>query len=205
MTTDFQNGSDESAISGERTDSIPKIYPITLKISLGALMTALVTVATMILSIPIPQTSGYFNFGDSMIFITAILLGAYVGGFAGGFGAGLADLLLGYTVYAPITLIVKGLEGLLVGFIYQMLKTRNKEGKKFFYKIVAVICGAIIMVAGYFFAEFFILGLGWAAAAELIPNLLQVGLGGVVAVPIAELLEKIPILESLNELKSETA
>jgi len=95
------------------------ITPLTL--ATAAVFTALVCVATMIFSIYVPATEGFFNIGESMIFITAILFGPVAGAFAGGVGSALADILLGFGHYAPGTLIIKACEGAIVG----MLRKRN--------------------------------------------------------------------------------
>lgn len=61
-------------------------------------MVALVTVATMLIQIPIPATQGFFNIGDAIIMVTALTFGPVVGGIAGGLGSSLADLLGGWYV-----------------------------------------------------------------------------------------------------------
>jgi uncharacterized membrane protein len=90
----------------------------TTKLALTPIFTALVTVATMVFVISIPATSGYFNIGETIIYVAAILFGPYVGAVAGGIGAAISDLLLA-PVYAPATLIIKALEGGIVGFLAQ--------------------------------------------------------------------------------------
>jgi uncharacterized membrane protein len=85
--------------------------------SSAAIFTAFVCIATMILKVDIPQTRGYFNIGDSMVYVSALLFGPFVGAFAGGIGSMLADVLLGAYQYAPGTLAIKGIEGWLVGYI----------------------------------------------------------------------------------------
>ena len=52
-----------------------------------------------------------------MVYTTAILFGPLVGAFAGGIGSMFADLFLGYSHFAPATLIIKGLEGAIVGLL----------------------------------------------------------------------------------------
>ena len=91
-------------------------------IAIIAIFTALVAVATIIFSIYVPATRGYFNVGESMVYLSAILFGPYVGAFAGGVGSMMADLYLGYPLYAPATLIIKACEGFIVGTI---LKRNN--------------------------------------------------------------------------------
>jgi len=94
-------------------------------IASSALSIALVFIATSSISIYIPATRGYFNLGDSMIFLTALLFGPVVGGLAGGFGSMLSDVFLGYTVYAPATLVVKGIEGFLTGSLYRIIRDKK--------------------------------------------------------------------------------
>ena len=95
----------------------PKRTSLSMEISIIATFTALVTVATIVFSVSVPATKGYFNLGEVMVYISAILFGARVGGIAGGLGSMIADLLLGYPLFAPATLVIKGLEGTLVGFL----------------------------------------------------------------------------------------
>ena len=79
-----------------------------------AVFTAFVAAATMAFAVVIPSTNGYFNIGEVMVYITAMLMGPYVGAFAGGVGSSIADVILA-PQYAPGTLVIKGLEGLIVG------------------------------------------------------------------------------------------
>ena len=89
-------------------------------LALTIVFTALTTVATLLLVIPFPATSGYFNLGDSLVMISGLLLGPLGGFVAGGVGSALADMV-GYPHFAPITFIVKGCEGLVVGLFSQQI------------------------------------------------------------------------------------
>ena len=100
----------------------------TRKLALLALLTALVAAATRVIQIPTPATKGYVNLGDGMIFVAALLFGGSIGGIAGGIGSALADILGGYANWALPTLIIKGLEGLLVGWLFQL--TRRNMAQK---------------------------------------------------------------------------
>lgn len=116
-----------------------------LNLGATAVFTALVCAATMVFSIYVPATQGFFNIGESMVFLSALLFGPFVGAFAGGVGSMLADLLLGYPHYAPATLIIKACEGAVVG----VLKSRNpkfisKKHWRFFTLIIGVIIGLLI-------------------------------------------------------------
>jgi uncharacterized membrane protein len=120
-------------------------------LAVAAIFTALVCAVTIIFSIYVPETRGFFNIGESMVFLSALLFGPFVGGFAGGIGSMLADLLLGYPHYAPATLIIKACEGAVVG----ALKKRNpKLSSKFNWKLFTLVLGV--------FAGFL---LGWIGTA----------------------------------------
>ncbi len=90
----------------------------TKKIVLNGVMVALVFLTTIFTRIPGPVPPGYINFGDTVIIIAAILLGKNSGFIVGAFGPALADAIApGGMIFAPVTFIVKGLEGYLVGKI----------------------------------------------------------------------------------------
>ena len=86
------------------------------------LMTALVAVVTMVIPIPVPFTGGYIHLGDSMIFLSVLLLGYKYGAFSAGVGSCIADLLT-YPIWAPFTLVIKGLMALVMGLIIQKCKS----------------------------------------------------------------------------------
>ncbi len=113
----------------------------------SAMFSALVLAATMI-SIYTPITEGYFNLGESMVYTAAILGGPTVGLIAGGIGSALADIILGYAHYAPGTLIIKGIEGFLAGWIFQKLKSISEERWKTMSIIIAAVIGIGIMITG---------------------------------------------------------
>lgn len=98
----------------------------TRKFVLTGLMTSLVFVLTFIFPIPVPFTSGYIHLGDSMIYISVIILGPFFGAFASGVGSMLADLLAGYAQYAIPTLIIKSTMALVMGLIISG-KTRKSS------------------------------------------------------------------------------
>jgi uncharacterized membrane protein len=83
----------------------------------AGVMTAVVFVVTRAFVLPIPQTKGFFNLGEAGIYLAALAFGPLVGAVSGGLGSALADLSLGYTQYAPFTLVIKGAEGALVALL----------------------------------------------------------------------------------------
>lgn len=140
---------------------------------LGVLI-ALTTVMTMVIHIPTIGTNGYLNLGDMVVFLSAMMLGRKGGFIVGGFGSALADLLLGYTHYIPITFIVKGLEGYIAGVILD-----TKLGKR--KPIIATTIGGLWMALGYYLAEIFMYG-PKAALASVPGNIMQGLFGAVSAV-----------------------
>jgi uncharacterized membrane protein len=151
-----------------------------VQISLMAVMSALVIVGTMVVQIP-NGMGGYFNVGEVMIFVAALTFNPLIGGVAGGLGSSLADLFLGYPVFALPTLIIKGLEGLIAGFI------SNK--KNLYRDILAVLIAGTEMVIGYFLIEIYLWGFA-GALLEIPGNITQITIGGVVGIPIALILRK---------------
>ena len=155
-------------------------------LTLNALSIALVAVATLAIRLPVPATQGYINLGDAFIFVTALLLGPRTGGLAGGFGSAMADLLGGYAHWAPSTLFIKGLEGILVGILF---RGYLGSGKAVFWASGAACIGGIWMVCGYFLAESVLYGTAPALAA-VGPNLVQAGGSLLAGIPIAVALAK---------------
>ena len=92
-----------------------------------ALFIALVAVATMVINVPMVATQGFINVGDTVIFLSALLMGPRVGALAGGLGSALADLLLGYTHWAPWTLLIKALEGYIAAVLGYRLYRQSKK------------------------------------------------------------------------------
>ena len=120
-----------------------------IRIAVTAVFTSLVFVATTIFSIYVPQTRGFFNIGETMVYVTALLFGPIVGAFAGGFGSMLADLFLGYPHYALATLIIKACEGGVVGVLTQRRpKFSSKLQWKGFTVIFGLIAGVLLGAVG---------------------------------------------------------
>lgn len=154
----------------------------TRDLTAGALATALVAAATLAIRIPVPATQGYINLGETVIYLTALLLGPVHGLVAGGVGSALADLLGGYAQFAPFTLVIKAVEGWLAGYLFwRVLRGPEAAGAVWAARgVVACAVAGTWMVAGYYVSEAFLLGLGPHAAATEVPgNLFQV-LSGVV-------------------------
>lgn len=158
-----------------------------------ALFIAIVMLATLVLKINLPSVNGYLNVGDSMIFVCAILVGPRAGFLAGSIGSALADLLLGASLYAPFTFVIKGIEGLVVGLI---VRSRKKE-PTVFSQALAIILGALWMWFGYFIAYNILYGLKAAIPASL-GDAFQVIGSIVIGLPIVLALRKTSIFSRFS-------
>jgi len=144
------------------------MYERIKKLAFMGLFSALLVVATVVLRFPVPTFNLYFNLGESIIYLTALLYGPIYGALIGSVGSALSDIIGGYPVWAPITFIIKGLEGYIVGNI----------AKKNRYLAVAI--GGITMMAGYAIAAGVLYGIG-AVPVELAGDLVQVSAGAVIS------------------------
>lgn len=148
-----------------------------LIVALIAIFAALTYVITAFLAIPVPATGGYINLGDMLVMFTALLFGPLVGGLAGGFGSALADILSPYYIYAPATLVIKGLEGFIIGLISNPKDNNSRVSLRDF---LAVLIGGIMIPLGYFIYEAFILNQGIAVALVEVPgNFFQFGFAAI--------------------------
>ena len=148
-----------------------------LIVALIAVFTALTYIVTAFFAIPVPATGGYINLGDMLVMFSALLFGPIIGGLTGGFGSMLADILSPYFVYAPATLLIKGMEGFLVGLI---ANPRVRNIRISYRDFLAVIAGGILIPPGYFIYEAFILNFGvMTALAEVPGNFFQFGFAAV--------------------------
>jgi uncharacterized membrane protein len=133
----------------------------------------------MLISIPFPLTRGYFNLGDAMVMLAGLLLGARLGGIAGGVGSAIADVLLGFGYFAPMTLLIKGTEGFLAGLI--------GHNRKLPFRLAGVVAGGIAMLLGYFSVETPLYGIGAAIAELSTINIVQVTAGAIIALVLIEI------------------
>ena len=102
-----------------------------------ALLTALVVAATVVLGF---RTGDFFfNCGDTVIFVTAALLGPVPAMLAGGIGSFFADLAV-YPATMFFTLVIKGLEGLLCGLLMKLFRTSRRG------KLLAPVTGGASML-----------------------------------------------------------
>lgn len=161
------------------------------KLILAAMFAALTAAATMVLQIPAP--TGYVNLGDALALLAGLTLGPVYGFAAAAVGSALADLMLGWPMYAPGTFVIKGLVAVIVAAVLAMIYKRKKE-PTLPRLLMAAVPAEAVMVLGYFGYETLVLKYGAGAAASIPANLMQGLVGLIAAVVLFRLLYKVPAL-----------
>jgi len=160
--------SDEKTYKRDYKNLLGYILPVnTIVIALTGIFIAFTFVITFWIQVPIPATGGYINIGDVAVMFTALLFGPIIGALAGGIGSMLADVFSPYIIYAPATLIIKGLEGFIIGIIAD---PKNRESRISKRDIIAVIIGGLLIPLGYFIYQAFFIGLGVEVALVEVPG-----------------------------------
>lgn len=179
-----------------------KLVVNTKKLVVTALLAALTTVSTMVIQIPLPF--GYVNLGDMFVLLSAFVLGSWYGVISAGIGSALADIILGYAIYAPGTFVIKGLMAFVAGIIVKIFSHKCKS--KIILYTIAGLVAEVIMVIGYFFYDAVILSYSWSALASVLGNLIQGAIGVVLAVMITKVLNYMQAFsESRTNMKNKNA
>ena len=153
-----------------------------------ALLTTLVFVATAFINIrlPILSSGGLVHLGNVILFAAAILFGKKKGAIAGAVGMAIFDLSSGWALWAPFTLVVRGIMGYIVGTIAY---SNNKNGDNFLINILAVFVSGIWMIIGYYITEVILYGNLLAPVASIPGNITQLVVGLVLGLPLAKILK----------------
>ena len=155
------------------------------QLALTGLFAALGCVATMALQIPSP-TGGYLNLGDTVVVLGAWMLGPVYGAVAGGVGPAMADLLSGYAVYVPGTLVIKAVMALTAAGLY---RTLGRKGL-----LLSALAAEVPMVLGYWLFDGALAALSgggdlglclMGSAAGLPSNLVQAAFGAAASTLLA--------------------
>lgn len=155
-------------------------------ITVCAMFIALTYIATAFINIrlPIAANGGLVHLGNVPLFVAAILFGRKIGAVAGGVGMALFDLLSGWTSWAPFTLVIVALMGYVVGVV-------TEKHKKLGWIVLGIFCALLIKIGGYYIAEGILYG-NWIAPVTSIPgNIVQVVMGGIIALPIVNGLKRV--------------
>lgn len=138
------------------------------KLTYSALFAAVIFLATAVFPITLPF--GYVNMGDAFVLAAAAFLGPYLGAVSAGLGSALADLFLGYGIYAPATFVIKALMAVAAWALLQFFcRVHLPEIVR---SILSALCAEAVMVLGYFAFESCLYGVS-GALASVLGNCLQ--------------------------------
>lgn len=127
-------------------------------ICITGIFSALVFVITAYLHIP--TYNGYVHCGDGFIILAACILPMPYAVTVGVLGAMLADVLTGYAIWAPGSMVIKGLIALIFSCKAKKIITARN--------LLMLLPAALISAAGYYFYEVLITG-SFAVALTGIP------------------------------------
>ncbi|SNS86350.1 Uncharacterized membrane protein [Bacillus sp. OK838] len=175
----------------QNTQSYSRSSQKTMDLIITAMLIALVFLSTFFLNIklPIAANGGLVHLGTAMLFIASILFGPKKAALAGAIGMGLFDIVGGWTLWAPITIVARGLQGYIVG---KIAWSKGRNGTSIAFNVIATIVSIPFMIAVYYIGEGILYG-NWIAPLASIPgDLVQNILGIIVAVPVCVTLKKVP-------------
>lgn len=173
----------------QKTQSYSKPQQKTFDLIITALLIALVFVSTVFLNLKLPiGNGGLVHLGTAMLFIASILYGPKKGALAGALGMGLFDVVGGWMLWAPITIVARGLQGYIVG---KIAWSNGRKGNSIGFNLIATIVSIPFMIAVYYFGEV-ILYSNWIAPFASMPgDLIQNVLGVIIAIPVCIVLKKV--------------
>ncbi|MGG5316248.1 ECF transporter S component [Enterococcus sp. AZ072] len=148
-----------------------------------AMMVALTVTLSIMFIIPVPATKGFVTLCEAGIYTSALLFGPTGGLFVGALSGGLIDMISGYPEWAFFSIMIHGLQGLILGAVYQKLSYRNGM-------ILGFSFASLFMIIGYALATAFLYS--WPAGLASLPtNLVQNLFGIAVTVPLYQALHRI--------------
>jgi len=158
------------------------------------MLIALIFIATFInIRLPIAANGGLVHLGTAMLFIASILFGPKKGAIAGALGMGLFDLLGGWVLWTPITIIARGLQGYIVG---KTAWSNGNNGNSTALNLTAAIVSTPVMIAVYYTGEAIIYG-NWIMPLASIPgDIVGSVIGILIAIPFCVTLKKLSYFKS---------
>ena len=173
----------------QNTQSYAKPRQKTFDLIITGLLAALVFVSTVFLNLKLPiGNGGLVHLGTAMLFIASILYGPKKGALAGAIGMGLFDMIGGWLLWAPITIVSRGLQGFIVG---KIAWSNGRNGNSIAFNLIATIISMPFMIAVYYIGEGILYG-NWIAPLASIPgDLIQNALGVIIAIPVCVVLKKV--------------
>ena len=162
----------------------------TFDLVITAILAALVFVATVFINIKLPiGQGGLIHLGTAMLFIAAILFGPKKGGLAGAIGMGLFDLVGGWLIWAPTTIIARALQGIIVG---KIAWSNGHKGDHIGLNILGALISMPVMIGIYYIGQAIMFN-SWVAPLASIPgDIIQNAVGLLIAIPVCIVLKKTP-------------
>jgi len=155
----------------------------------ASFFSALIFVATAYLP-RIPTALGYIHLGDGFVLIASSCLPLPYALASAAVGGALADIMTGYAVYAPATMIIKLLMALCISSrVKKLVAPRN---------LIGTAAATLINAGGYYLYEALAMSGSFVAPLADLPfNLAQTAVGGVIFVCIGILFDRTPALRSM--------
>ena len=148
---------------------------------ISGIFSALVFVITAYLHIP--THNGYVHCGDGVIFLAACVLPMPYSIIVGALGALLADLLTGFAIWAPGSMIIKGKSN-------KIITKRN---------LFMLLPAALISAAGYYLYEVLVIGSFTASLVGIPGSLVQALASSIVYVAIGAAMDKYNVKKKMLE------
>jgi uncharacterized repeat protein (TIGR04002 family) len=153
----------------------------TKHICLAAVMAAIIFVFTQFFHIP--SHTGYTHIGDAFVYLAGALLPWPYAMCAGAVGAALADLLSGYAIWAPASILIKALTALcFTAKRDKILCSRN---------MLALVPAFVLCAGGYYGYEVLLTGNHIAPLAGIPGYVIQVLASAAVFVALGTILDKV--------------
>ncbi|MGE7673440.1 ECF transporter S component [Lysinibacillus sp. NPDC094403] len=162
----------------------------TFDLVITSILAALVFVATMFINIRLPfGQGGLIHLGTAMLLITSILFGPKKGALAGAIGMGLFDIVGGWLIWAPTTIISRALQGAIVG---KIAWSKGHKGDDVRLNILAAVVSMPVMIGVYYIGQA-IMFKSWVAPMASIPgDVIQNVVGLIIAIPVCIVMKKTP-------------
>lgn len=148
----------------------------------SGIFAALVLVCTAFLQIP--AHTGYIHVGDAIIYLAACLLPWPYAVAVGVIGCGLADVISGFAIWAPASLLIKGLSVLAFRRQGKILCLRN---------MLALIPAWVLCIGGYYAYEVLITQNAIAPLAGMLGSTFQCLVSSMLFVFLGYLFDKLNI------------
>lgn len=156
---------------------------------ISGIFSALVFVVTAYLHIP--TYNGYVHCGDGFIFLAACILPMPYSIIVGVLGAMLADLLTGFAIWAPGSMIIKGLLALIFSCRSKKIVTTRS--------LIMLLPAALISTAGYYLYEVLITGSFAASLAGIPGSIIQAVASSIVFVAAGVAMDKYNVKKKMLE------